>query len=266
VRDALDRLLALPAGVLPRRYWQSFDLPIPNMAPLSALLALAIGFGFGFRGYFVYLQRLVHVNDVSMLEVGRLQVEGKLPETTATATAPAAIYVTAPIAYALFTPLGLFASYLVVTSIVRLIAVYIDEPHGDPILTGLDALARRTFASYRRRSDRIARETLEGADEPDRRYSGEWAGLSGVDCVIVAARRKPEWVKGTFVMTSDGWFTLGEPFDRPTPNGLRTIYPLTLQTTPDVVRRSVSYELPPMRMKNPRQRPRAETPAPPQES
>ena len=70
------------------------------------------------------------------------------------------------------------------------------------------------------------------ADEPDRRYDGEWAGLTGVDFVIVAARRKPGWTKGTWVTTeNDGWFVLGEPFDRPMPNGLRTIYPLTAQTT-----------------------------------
>lgn len=259
-------LIALPFTLLPKRYWQAVDLPVPNVAALGAMLTLLGGFAIGFRGYFVYLARLQAVNDLSMLEVGRMQVQQKLPETAAAATAPFAIYVTAPIAYALFTPLGLFATYLVATSIVRLIAVYIDEPHGDPILTGLDALARRTFTSYRSRTDRVARETLEGADEPDRRYSGDWAGLSGVDCVIVSARRKPEWTNGTFVITSDGWFTLGEPFDRPMPNGLRTVYPLTLQTTPDVVRRSVTYELPPLRMKNPRQVRSAETSPPPQES
>lgn len=248
MRSLIDSVVALPFALLLKRYWQSFDLPVRNVAAVSALLTLAIGFAAGFRGYFVYLQRLVSVNEVSMLAVGQLQVAGKLPETAAAATAPFAIYMTAPIAYALFTPLGLFATYLLGSSVVRLISVYIDEAHGDPILTGLDALARRSFSSYRSRSDRVARETLERADEPDRRYSGEWAGLSGVDCVIVSARRKPEWTKGTFVITSDGWFTLGEPFDRPTPNGLRTIYPLTLQTTFDVVRKSVGYELPPIRV------------------
>jgi hypothetical protein len=266
VRSLLDGVLALPFAQLPKRYWQTFDLPVASVAPLSALLTLFIGFGIGFRGYFVYLQRLVSVNEVSMLAVGQLQVAGKLPETAAAATAPFAIYMTAPVAYALFTPLGLFATYLLASSVVRLISVYIDEANGDPILTGLDALARRMFTSYRTRSDRAARETLERADEPDRRYSGEWAGLSGVDCVIVSARRKAEWTRGTFVITSDGWFTLGEPFDRPTPNGLRTIYPLTLQTTPDVVRRSVSYDLPPIRMTNATPRKIAETPGPPAES
>ena len=48
---------------------------------------------------------------------------------------------------------------------------------------------------------------------------------------------------GTWVITNDGWFTLGEPFDRPTPNGLRTVYPLTLQTTTLAVhRKGVSYQ------------------------
>ena len=66
--------------------------------------------------------------------------------------------------------------------------------------------------------------------------------------MVVAARRKPGWVTGTWVITNDGWFTLGEPFDRPTPNGLRTVYPLTLQTsTLEVLRKGVSYELPPLR-------------------
>jgi hypothetical protein len=69
-----------------------------------------------------------------------------------------------------------------------------------------------------------------------------------VDYVVVAARRKPGWTKGTWVVTNDGWFTLGEPFDRPMPNGLRTVYPLTLQTsTLEVLRKGVSYELPPLR-------------------
>lgn len=247
MRSLLDGVLALPLTLLPRRYWQTFDLPVQSLAPYSGFVMFFTAFAIGVPGYFAYLERLLHTPGLSMLDVGQLQVQGQLPETVAAATAPAAIYMTAPISFAFFTPLGVFATYLVITSIVRIAASYIDEPHGDPILTGVDALARRTFGSHRQRTARAAREELEGADEPDRRYDGDWAGLTGVDYVIVAARRKSEWQKGTFVITSDGWFTLGEPFDRPTPNGLRTIYPLILQTTPDVVRKSVAYELPPLR-------------------
>jgi hypothetical protein len=116
------------------------------------------------------------------------------------------------------------------------------------MLTGLDHLWRRLRSDARARSERDARLALEKIDEPDRRYHGEWAGLPDVTYVVVAARRKPGWTKGTWVITSDGWFTLGEPFDRPMPNGLRTVYPLTLQTsTLEVLRKGVSYELPPLR-------------------
>ncbi|MBY0496731.1 MAG: hypothetical protein K2Y23_21190 [Cyanobacteria bacterium] len=49
------------------------------------------------------------------------------------------------------------------------------------------------------------------------------------------------------MITPDGWYVRGEPFDRPMPNGLRTVYPLTAQTTLEPVRKSVTYEWPPLR-------------------
>jgi hypothetical protein len=242
----LYALLALPFTLLPRRYWQSFDLPVTNMAPASGFVVLFAGFAIGIPGYFAFLERLGRVQGLSILEISKQQIEGKLPETAAVSSVPSAVYAIAPLAFAL-TPLGLLASYMVLSSVFRIAASYIDEAHGDPLLTGLDALGRRLFTSRQQRTARAAREKLEGVVEPDRRYDGEWAGLAGVDFVIVSARRKPDWTKGTFVITSEGWFTLGEPFDRPMPNGVRTVYPLTLQTTPDVVRKSVNYELPPLR-------------------
>jgi hypothetical protein len=259
----IDAILALPLTLLPRRYWQSFDLPVLTAARFSGFVMLFIGFGIGIPGYFRYLGRLRGMAAASILEVSKLQVAGKLPETADVSAVPSVIYALAPISFALFSPLGLFATYVVVTSIVRLAAAYVEEPFGDPILTGLDALGRRVFGSHQARTHQAERARLEGTDEPDRRYSGDWAGLTGVDFVIVAARRKPEWHKGTFIITSDGWFTLGEPFDRPTPNGLRTIYPLSLQTTNEVVRKSVSYELPPLRPDRAR---KPETSKPPAES
>ncbi len=109
---------------------------------------------------------------------------------------------------------------------------YTGEPVGDPILTGIDwrvassddsddarAIdAERSAARSKRSTNPIGGMTAHGPASTDVTY------------VVVAARRKPGWTKGTWVITSDGWFTLGEPFDRPMPNGLRTVYPLTLQT------------------------------------
>jgi len=262
----IDGILAVPAALLPKRYWQSVDLPVPNVAPLSSMLTMLAGFAVGIRGYFAFLERLRHASGVSIMDISRAQIEGRLPETANVSAIPTALAAMAPITFALFTPLGLFATYLVVTGLVRSVSAYIDEAHGDPILTGVDWLGRRLFTSRKMRAIRVERATLEKIDEPDRRYDGEWVGLSGVDFVIVSARRKPGWDKGTWVTTDDGWFVLGEPFDRPMPNGLRTIYPLTTQTTLEAVRKSVPYQLPPLRPPTPRRRPEGETPKPPGES
>lgn len=248
MRGLIDGIIALPFALLPKRYWQSFDLPVANVAIASAFIVLFLGFGIGIRGYFMFLMRMQQgAQAVSMLEVGKLQVEGKLPETADVAFTPVGLYATAPIAFLFFTPLGLFSAYLVLSSFFRLAAAYVDETHGDPLLTLGDIAISRTFTKQQARKVRVERETLERTDEPDRRYDGEWAGLTGVDFVIVAARRKPGWTKGTWVITPDGWYVLGEPFDRPMPNGLRTVYPLTLQNTLEAVRKSVQYELPPLR-------------------
>ncbi len=232
---------------MPKRYWQSIDLPVPNMATLSAWLTIFAGFAIGVPGFFRFLERLRQAKAASILEISKMQVAGELPETADVSGIPSALYATAPLTFALFTPLGLFCSYLVVSGIVRSAASYIDEAHGDPILSGVDWLGRRLFTSRQERFVRGERARLERTDEADRRYDGEWAGLLGVDWVIVSARRKAGWDKGTWVITDDGWFVLGDPFDRPMPNGLRTVYPLTAQTTLEAVRKSVQYELPPLR-------------------
>ena len=218
--------LAVLAGCLPRRHWDDIDLPIENVALFSALLNFFAGAVLGITGYFAFMEYVL---------AQRLW------------TAPP-MMISVYISYVFLTPRGLFSLYLVGTGVLRCASWFIGESTGDPILTALDAAWRHLVTSKNVRTARNERLALERQDEPDRRYAGAWAGLDGVDYVVVAARRKPGWTKGTWVITSDGWFTLGEPFDRPTPNGLRTIYPLTLQTTTlDVLRKGVSYDLPPVR-------------------
>ena len=265
MRALIDSLLAVPCALLPKRYWQSFDLPMANMAPVSAWVTMIGGFVIGIPGYFAFLERLRQSSGASILEISEAQVAGRLPETAAVSAIPSAVYATAPLAFLFFTPLGLFAGYLVLSGFVRIVGSYIDEAHGDPILTGADWLGRRLFTSQQERSVRAERAKLERIDEPDRRYNGDWAGLTGVDFVIVSARRKPGWTKGTWVTTDDGWFVLEEPFDRPMPNGLRTVYPLTAQNTLEAVRKSVPYHLPPLRPTRGNQD-AAETAKPPRES
>src|SRR5690349_21279190 len=147
---------------------------------------MAIGFIIGIPGYFLYLERLRGVKELSLLEIGKQQVEGTLPETAAVSGAPGAIYALSPLSFALFTPLGLLATYLIISSIFRIAAAYIDEAHGDPLLTIGDHIATRTLAARETNKVRVERAKLEKIDEPDRRYDGEWAGLKDVAFVIVS--------------------------------------------------------------------------------
>ncbi|HLA78274.1 MAG TPA: hypothetical protein VJU18_11895, partial [Vicinamibacteria bacterium] len=130
------------------------------------------------------------------------------------------------------------------TGFLRLAAAYAEEPHGDPILSGLDHALRA--ASNRIRRDRWAelRQRLEGAEVPDLCLQGEAAGEPEASYVIIASRRKPGWEKGVFVVTTDTWYRLGEPCDRRYPGGLRTVYMLFEVAKAEVLRRSVYYELP----------------------
>lgn len=243
-----DTIGAVFVTILPRRYWPRFDwMPIHLMAPLSGVLTALTGTAIGIVGFFAYLERVKGSPAASILEIAKLQVAGKLPETAEVSSVPAAVWMVAPVAFAFFTPLGLFSVYLIVSGWARVASWWVAEPHGDPVLTGIDWLARRTRHTTRERSVARARLKAEGGAEPDRLYPGTWASLPDVDLVVVASRRKPGWQKGTFVITPDGWYTLGEPFDRQTAHGVRTVYPLTLQKENVVLRKGVSYELPPLR-------------------
>ena len=243
-----ETISALFVTVLPRRYWPQFDwMPIHVMAPVSGTLTALAGTALGIVGFYAYLERVGASAATSILEISKLQVAGQLPETTEVSAAPLAISILSPIAFAFFTPLGLFCVYLAGSGWLRVVSWWIAEPHGDPVLTGLDWLARRTRRSAKEGSARRARLGAEGAEEPDRLYPGTWASLPDVDLVVVASRRKPGWQQGTFVITADGWYTLGAPFERHTAHGLRTVYPLRLQRENVVLRKGVSYQLPPLR-------------------
>jgi len=229
----LDAIAAVLAGTLPRRYWAALDLPIAEKATIAGVVTLLAGCTLGITGYFAYLARVLE----SAFFV------------------PSPYMIVAYLGYVFFTPRGLFSLYLVGSGLARAVSGWIGEPFGDPILTAIDALIHRMRGAATKRASHRQRLAAEGADEPDRRYAGAWADLPGVDFVIVTARRKAGWTAGTFVITPDGWFTLGQPFDRPMPQGVRTIYPLTALTTMDVMRKGVAYDLPPLRPHAPR-RPR----------
>lgn len=238
-------LLALAAAPLPKRWWDSLEaLPIRRAAALSGLATAAAGLVMGGRGLLAYLGRASNAAIDATIELTARQARGEAPLTDVTTFDLQRLSIFSFVAFVLFTPLGLLALYLVVSGVVRAASSWVEQPLGDPLLTGLDAALSRASRRLRRRSADASRKRQEGPEVPDRLFTGAWAGLEGVDYVVVASRRKPDWTAGTFVITRDKWYTLGEPFDMQLPQGLRTVYPLTEQKVAEVLRRGVPYELP----------------------
>jgi hypothetical protein len=238
--------LALLAAALPVRYWSALSsLPIRRVAALAGLLTASAGFALAIGGFMSYSTRVMEATGRLQLEIAERQVARQLPETAEVAASPMGVAMLSPLAF-LLTPIGLLSGYMVLTGFVRALTCFVDDPIGDPVLTAVDAIPRRVIGRLRTRHAARTRERAEGPEVPDRLFPGEWAGLKDADFVVVSARRKPDWEPGTFVLTSDKWYVVGVPFDQQTPGGLRTIYPLTEQTTGEVLRKGVRYELPPL--------------------
>ena len=233
-------VLAVPAAVLPWRHWRRLSaLPIEQAATVSGIVTAVTGLALGGRWFMAYAWSVADVSaDAAVILTKRA-----IPLTRAQVGSFSALSI---FAFILLTPLGWLATYLVVSGVWRAIAGWAEDPFGDPLLTGADAVLRRGWHGARASRARRAREREEGAEVPDRLYTGEWAGLPGADFVVVASRPKPDWTRGTFVITPDRWYTLGEPFEMRLAGRLRTVYPLTAQKTPEVLRKGVAYELPPL--------------------
>jgi hypothetical protein len=216
----LAALAAIPAALLPSRFWSRYPaLQIERFALASALLTVLLGFAVAIVGYFEFLRS-------GGASVGALY---------------------APIVFGLTTPTGLLATYLILSGIFRTATSFVGDWYGDPLLTAIVTAATSTRERRRDTAARADRVRREGREVPDRLYSGEWAGQPQAEYVVVASRRKEEWEAGVAVITSDNTYRLGAPFDKETREGLRTIYPLLPYEHGTVIRRSIAYELPPLR-------------------
>ena len=217
----LAALAAIPAAFLPSRWWSRYPtLQIERFALAPALLTVTGGFAVGVAGFF-----------------GFLRAGG--------ATGVSPVY--APFIFGLTTPVGILATYLILSGIFRTATAYVEDWYGDPLLTAIVMATISTRDRRRENAARTDRLRREGVEVPDRLYSGEWAGLPQAEYVVVASRRKEGWDAGVVVLTGDKPYKLGAPFDQPTREGLRTVYPLMPYEHGSVIRRSVTYELPPLR-------------------
>jgi hypothetical protein len=240
-------VLAIPVGLVPRRFWPSLDaLPLRRAAAMSGIVTMLTGFFVGFGGFLTFAGVLAGANNDWMLH--RLAGPPAAGDA-AVGLVPYGMSVLTVFIFLFFTPLGLASLYVATSGFLRATAAWLDDPSGDFILTAIDWAAVRLFEKNRAERRQLARERLEGADAPDVLQTGAWAGLPDDDYVVLAARVKPEWDAGAIVMTGDDWYKLGVPFDLQTPVGMRTAYPLKKMDTVEVVRRGIHYQLPRLRGK-----------------
>ena len=246
--DALLAVVAMPVGVVPRRYWRTLDqwVPVTRFAFGSALLTFAAGCVIGVPGYFRYAAGYGDLVADAMLQMTGWPPLRPRPEITSEAQAITA-WISAyflPFTFLLTTPTGAIATYLAVTGTIRSLLAFVEDPRGDPIITFIDAVAGRWRGRRLGGNVQRAREREEGPEVPDRVVTGHTAGFACADIVVVASRLKPGWDAGTFIITDEKWYRLAAREDRWLPGGLRHFYPLAVINDLEVLRRGIRYDLP----------------------
>ena len=211
--------------------------------PAAVTTALG-GFFIGGFGFIHFVRQVASDNNDLMLEVARRQNAGTIGGAPVTTAGPVGMTAIAPIAFVIGTPIGALSAYLMITGLVRIIAGVVREPVGDPIVHGSIRLARWLRADRTQRREAAAREVQEGPEVADRLVSAARLAIDGAELVVVASRRKDEWIEGTILDCGDRYFRVGFAVDRMLPGGLRTLYPLRAQPDAGVFRRLVRYDLP----------------------
>ena len=233
--------LAVVAAWLPHRLWRRLPawLPVESAAFVSGILTLMAGAAVGIPGF------LAHAGaNVSIANQGVLDAAMRDPTIGYERGMVAGAVSLSVFTFLLLTPTGWLTLYLIGSGGVRAVAGWFEDPVGDPILTGADALLAGGRDQQRESRERRTRRNLEGGETPDRIVSSAKAEIPGCDLVIVSSRRKPGWERGVAVYTATTCYRIGEPVERTIAGKLRTLYPLTEHTDLEVVRKSVHYDMP----------------------
>ena len=249
VAGGFGRVIGILAAMLPSRWWPWLDFYVPasSSAILASIATLLAGMAIGIPGFLSYAQDAASAVNAVAWETAKQN-----PDTENVGAllrgAPAAFSALSLVGFVFTTPTGWLTMYLSATGLLRAMSAAIEGGFGDPLLTAVDAIAigarRRTMTTLQR----VRRETLEGPEMPDRIMGAAQLNMTGAQLVIVASRPKPDWDKGTVVLTAEGTaYRVGVIEQRTIAGRLRTLYPLTEHKDLEAFRRFVRYELPPGR-------------------
>jgi hypothetical protein len=240
-------IAAMFAAILPRRWWPPIEkhLPVRQAAVMSGIATFLLAIAIGLPAFLAFAQANAgHAVDMMLEATGWRSPTGTAPVSVEAAQASWVSGFPSIFVFAFFTPIGIVATYLAFTGWFRAISPVFDDARGDPLLTMIDALVLRWRGRRDQRLATEARHRLEGEEVADRVMSGSAAGIPGAEIVVVTSRRKAGWVEGAFVITPEQWYRIGPPVERHTPNGLRTLYPLTIPGEMEVLRKGIRYDLP----------------------
>ena len=236
----METLVGVFRCFLPRRYWEDTR----RGAIVSIFLTFAIGIVVGLRGLVAYVGVQAQEGARIALEVGASGGVKGLDQTAQMSAALQGMPLISALAFFLFTPTGWLADYLVLSAIFRGVTLAVDDPWGDPLLTGIDRVARDKRDQKRSRTEAEIRELAEGPEVPDqilecRKFAGKEA-----DYVVVASRRKHGWTLATTVVAESIRLRIGDPLEKTLEGKLRTCYPLRVIRDIQVDRRVVHYDWP----------------------
>jgi hypothetical protein len=234
-------IAAMFAVLLPYRHWPRLPvgLPVESAAFASGLATALAGAAIGIPGFIEHAHATTSLGLDAMLHKVFTDPNAGYNQGLVQGFAGLSIFT-----FLLLTPKGVLTLYAVVSGTLRMGGAWFDDPIGDPILTGVDALALRTIGAAREKRERRTREALEGPEIADRVVTSAAAAISDCDLVVVSSRRKPGWDRGVVVLTTDDCYRIGMPVERTVHGRLRTLYPLTLHRDFEAIRKSVRYDLP----------------------
>lgn len=229
-------LLAILLGNLPVRYWDALEerFPVHRMAWLSGTLTMLGGIALGMTAFLSYAADVA-----SRTNQAYIDAHGDF------GLLPGAGMAVLPM-FLLTTPGGVLSLYLTGSGFLRAVGAFLaDDPRGDFILTGIDAVLRGRVARTRAARRDADRQRREGAAVPDRLVRGDQIGRPDLALVLLASRAKTGWETGAYLVGADGAaHRIGDAFDVDSPAGLRMAYPLTPLTTLEPIRHAIPYELP----------------------
>jgi len=244
-------ILGVAGATLPKRWWPMLDdyIPVTESASIAAILTILIAGVIGVPGFISHVTEQVSLNNRAILAAAEDQASRPASAETVSERDWGRMFVgvsgLSVFTFIFLTPAGWASTYLGISGTWRGIAAAVDDPFGDPILTGLDSLVRGGVRRIRSDVTRTRRETLEGPAVADRVVRGPDIGVAEAELVIVCARRKPLWDVGTVVDTGEHWFRVSSIEERTIGGRLRTLYGLTEHRDSGAIRRAVRYDMPP---------------------